>query len=180
MKHQDDSIRVKTRLLEWEDNYPFTNLILLPSNSMSNSILSFKVLSRWTPNYWFDLTRKYFVLFLQNEIREWIVEIHKSKVFSSKLFVTPPIYILVDLVRVSEVFEVVTVDLYGPFFLENKFRIWIVIFTCAEYRAVYLELVTNLTTEGFTHALKRSIGRRDRNSATYSDNGVFLGVPTIS
>ncbi|XP_035217593.1 uncharacterized protein LOC118190907 [Stegodyphus dumicola] len=63
------------------------------------------------------------------------------------------------------------IDLCSPLFLKNKSKVSIVIYTYAVYRAVHLQLVINLPTEGFIHALGRCIARTGRISAIYSDNG---------
>ena len=39
--------------------------------------------------------------------------------------------------------------------LKHRPKVWIVLFTCTVYRAMNLELVTNLSTVGFIHALKK-------------------------
>ncbi|KFM60852.1 hypothetical protein X975_02759, partial [Stegodyphus mimosarum] len=45
------------------------------------------------------------------------------------------------------------------------------IYTCAVYRAVHPELVTNLSTKCFIHSLIRLIAKRGRISTIYRDNG---------
>ncbi|UYV80932.1 hypothetical protein LAZ67_19002211 [Cordylochernes scorpioides] len=59
----------------------------------------------------------------------------------------------------------------------NKKKAWIVIFTCAVYRGVHLELVTSLSMEAFLQAFRRFIARRGRPLIVYSDNGTnFKGM----
>ncbi|GFX68150.1 integrase catalytic domain-containing protein [Trichonephila clavipes] len=54
---------------------------------------------------------------------------------------------------------------------------WIVLFTCAVFRAVHLELITSLSTTDFIQAMRRFIARRGRISVMYSDNGTnFTGL----
>ena len=62
-------------------------------------------------------------------------------------------------------------DLAGPLFLKDKSKAWIVLYTCAVYRAVHLELVQSLTTEAFLQAFRRFIARRGKPKIVYSDNG---------
>ncbi|UYV67850.1 hypothetical protein LAZ67_5002241 [Cordylochernes scorpioides] len=76
-----------------------------------------------------------------------------------------------DRVRDAAVFEIVGVDLTGHLILKNKKKAWIVIFTCAVYRGVHLELVTSLSMEAFLQAFRRFIARRGRPLIVYSDNG---------
>uniref|UniRef100_A0A5S6PZR0 Integrase catalytic domain-containing protein n=1 Tax=Trichuris muris TaxID=70415 RepID=A0A5S6PZR0_TRIMR len=56
----------------------------------------------------------------------------------------------------------------------NRRKAWIVLFTCAIYRAIHLELVTSLTTEAFVQSLRRFVARRGKPSVVYSDNGTNL------
>lgn len=50
-------------------------------------------------------------------------------------------------------------------------------FVCLAVRAVHIELVTDLTSEGFIATLNRFIARRGKPSTIYSDNGTnFVGA----
>ncbi|UYV67961.1 hypothetical protein LAZ67_5002637 [Cordylochernes scorpioides] len=72
------------------------------------------------------------------------------------------------------IFQVVGIDLAGPLYLKDGSKMWMVLFTCAVYRAIHLEMVSNLETDSFILALSRFIGRRGRPSTIYSDNGTNL------
>ncbi|GBM92995.1 hypothetical protein AVEN_161836-1 [Araneus ventricosus] len=81
--------------------------------------------------------------------------------------------------RVSDtvVFEVTGVDLALPLFLKSGSKLSIVLFTCAVYRAVHLELVASLTTDSFLMAFRRFIARTGRPRTVYSDNSTnFKGA----
>lgn len=74
-------------------------------------------------------------------------------------------------------FEVTGVDLAGPLFLKSKEKAWVVLFTCAVYRAVHFELVTSLSTEAFLQAVRRMTARRGQVATFYCDNGTnFVGA----
>lgn len=60
---------------------------------------------------------------------------------------TPPLPI--NRVRDAAVFEISGVDFAGPLYLRGGMKAWVAIFTCAVYRAVHLELVSDLSTSGF-------------------------------
>ncbi|UYV80233.1 hypothetical protein LAZ67_18002105 [Cordylochernes scorpioides] len=80
-------------------------------------------------------------------------------------------------VRDATAFEILGVDLAGPLYLNNKTKAWIVLFTCAVFRDIHLELVTSLSTEAFIQALRKFIARRGRPTVIYSDNGTnFVGA----
>ncbi|GFR16358.1 integrase catalytic domain-containing protein [Trichonephila clavata] len=54
-----------------------------------------------------------------------------------------------DRVRDAAVFEIIGLDLAGPLILKNGEKNWILILTCAVYRAIHLELLTSVSTESF-------------------------------
>ncbi|GFX46292.1 integrase catalytic domain-containing protein [Trichonephila clavipes] len=68
------------------------------------------------------------------------------------------------------------VDLAGPLHLKDRRKGWVVLFTCAVFRAVHFEPITSLSTAAFLQSLRRFISRRGRPSIIYSDNGTnFVG-----
>ncbi|GFT83810.1 integrase catalytic domain-containing protein [Trichonephila clavipes] len=71
-------------------------------------------------------------------------------------------------------FQITGADLAGPLSLRGGSKAWIVLFTCAVYRAVHLELVSSLSTESFMKALRRFWAR---GSTLYTDNCTnFVGA----
>ncbi|GBM03007.1 hypothetical protein AVEN_14521-1 [Araneus ventricosus] len=76
-----------------------------------------------------------------------------------------------DRLRDSATFETTGIDLAGPLYLRDGSKSWVVLYTCAVYRAVHLELVTSLTTDKFLLSLRRFISRRGRPSIIYTDKG---------
>ncbi|GFW01838.1 putative RNA-directed DNA polymerase from transposon X-element [Trichonephila clavipes] len=88
-----------------------------------------------------------------------------------------PVSLPDDRVNDAAVFEVVGVDLAGPLYVKGGQKSWIVLFTCATYRAVHLELTSSLSTDAFLLSLRRFIARRGRPRVIYSDNGTnFRGA----
>ncbi|GFW88506.1 integrase catalytic domain-containing protein [Trichonephila clavipes] len=68
------------------------------------------------------------------------------------------------------------VDLADPLHLKDKRKGWVVLFTCAVFRAMHFELITSLSTAAFLQSLRRFILQRDRPTIIYSDNGTnFVG-----
>ncbi|XP_015122234.1 uncharacterized protein LOC107044737 [Diachasma alloeum] len=88
--------------------------------------------------------------------------------------------------RVTEAkpFSNVGVDYCGPFYVKekkhrnrNRVKVWVAVFVCFVVKAVHLEVVTDLTTEGFIAALKRFVARRGKPRNIHSDNGSnFIGA----
>ncbi|XP_055944482.1 uncharacterized protein LOC129975444 [Argiope bruennichi] len=65
----------------------------------------------------------------------------------------------------------------GPLFLKEDKKSWVLIFTCAVYRAVHFELVTAASTDVFLMAFRRFVSRRGRCTTIYCDNGSnFVGA----
>ncbi|XP_076764827.1 uncharacterized protein LOC143431770 [Xylocopa sonorina] len=59
----------------------------------------------------------------------------------------------------------------------KQHKAYVAVFVCLAVKAVHLELVSDLTSEGFIAALKRFIARRRLCKAIYSDNGRnFVGA----
>ncbi|XP_035220347.1 uncharacterized protein LOC118193377 [Stegodyphus dumicola] len=74
----------------------------------------------------------------------------RCKRFSAKPPTTAPIQLPLDRVRDAFAFEVTGIDLCGPLILKNKNKDWVVLFTCAVYRCVHLELMTSETLHPIT------------------------------
>ncbi|XP_055924549.1 uncharacterized protein LOC129956644 [Argiope bruennichi] len=121
-----------------------------------------------------SLRENYWILKSRTTIRQVIRTCVICQRFSSRPLEVASAPLPEDRVRDAYVFEVVGVDLCGPLYLKNKTKCWAVLFTCAVYRAVHIELVTSLSTDSFILALRRFISRRGRPATIYSDNGTNL------
>ncbi|GBN96562.1 hypothetical protein AVEN_117322-1 [Araneus ventricosus] len=95
----------------------------------------------------------------------------RDKTFLSTRFEMQPPYLS------TEYNEITGEDLAGPLFLCGGGKVWIVLFTCAVYPAIHLELVASLSAETFMQALRRIWARRGRRSTLYTDNSTnFIGA----
>ncbi|XP_035217854.1 uncharacterized protein LOC118191153 [Stegodyphus dumicola] len=74
-------------------------------------------------------------------------------------------------VRDAYAFEVTGVDIAGPLYLKENRKVWILLFTCGVYRAVHLELIESLSTNGFFIGFRRFIAQP---RVVYSDNGTYF------
>ena len=70
------------------------------------------------------------------------------------------------------------VDFAGPFCIKMghvrrpvKLKAYVCVFVCLTYKAIHLELVSDLTTAAFKACLARFISRRNKPQHIYSDNG---------
>lgn len=58
-----------------------------------------------------------------------------------------------------------------------KIKAYVCVFVCMTIKAVHLEVISDLTTEGFLAALRRFVARRGLPKTIYSDNGTnFVGA----
>ena len=74
-------------------------------------------------------------------------------------------------------FTFVGLDYLGPLVIKdgiNLIKNWICIFTCLNIRAIHLELVNDMSTEGFILCLRRFIARRGSPNLIISDNASQL------
>ena len=77
----------------------------------------------------------------------------------------------------KEPFLLVGLDYLGPLFTSNESsnsKNWLCLFTCLSIRAVHIELVENMTTEGFLMCMRRFIARRGKPKLIVSDNASQL------
>ncbi|UYV64449.1 hypothetical protein LAZ67_3000757 [Cordylochernes scorpioides] len=174
-------LRIKTKICRREDFANFRMPILLPSDHFLVSLLIRwnhethghaglqTLLSILRENYWILRSRK--------TVKKIINQCIRCKRFTATPATVESTSLPEDRVRDAAVFEIVGVDLTGHLILKNKKKAWIVIFTCAVYRGVHLELVTSLSMEAFLQAFRRFIARRGRPLIVYSDNGTnFKGI----
>ncbi|UYV74052.1 hypothetical protein LAZ67_11001974, partial [Cordylochernes scorpioides] len=174
-------LRVKTKISRRQDLESFRMPLLLPSDHDLVYLLI-----RWKHETWghvglqtlMNLLREdYWILKFRRTVRRVIHQCVKCRRFTAKSGSVESVELPENRVRDASIFEVVGIDLTGPLVLRNRRKVWIVIFTCAVYRAVHLELVTSLSTENFLQAFRRFVARRGRPYVVYSDNGTnFRGA----
>lgn len=180
-KDSEDIIRVKTKITERRDDPDFVAPILLPGNCIFTQRLIKYVHGKnchaGVQMLMSILRGKFWIVKARKTIRNVVSKCVRCRRYSAKPGVSDPVSLPVDRVRDANVFEVVGIDLAGPLYLKNREKVWIVLFTCAIYRAVHLELVSSLSTEAFLLSLRRFIARRSRPKTIYTDNGTnFKGA----
>ncbi|XP_035215816.1 uncharacterized protein LOC118189340 [Stegodyphus dumicola] len=181
---QNGILRAKTNVLQRQDNENFRYPIILPSKHILVERLIYEkhlelqhagvstLMTNLRENFWILKSRKS----IRNIIRKCV----RCKRFVSQRVEVEPGFPPEDRVREGATFEVVGVDLAGPLYLREGSKAWIVLYTCAIYRAIHLELVTSLSTETFIQSLRRFIARRGRPYVIYSDNGTnFIGTNSV-
>ncbi|GFW07454.1 integrase catalytic domain-containing protein [Trichonephila clavipes] len=116
------------------------------------------------------LRESYWILKGRKTIKEVIKTCIICKRFNAKPISVSERLLPQDRVRDDAVFEIIGLDLAGSLIFKNGENNWILILTCAVYRAIHLELLTSVSTESFLLGLSRFIARRGRPSVIYSDN----------
>ncbi|GFW41337.1 integrase catalytic domain-containing protein [Trichonephila clavipes] len=165
-------------LQRWEGPTSFP--IILPSDHTVVKLLIMNahndLLHAGTPMSMSHLREKYWIIKACKTIRNCIRKYVKCQRFKAKKCDVSPCILPKDRVRDATTFEIVGVDLAGPLYLKHGPKAYIVLYTCAVYRAIHLELITSLTTEAFFQSLRRFISRRGRPTTIYSDNGTNFKV----
>ncbi|GBN89459.1 hypothetical protein AVEN_97323-1, partial [Araneus ventricosus] len=121
-----------------------------------------------------NLREEFWILKYRKTVRKVLKNCVICKRFDTRPIETPTAPLPVDRLRAASVFEIIGVDFAGPLYLKGNQKSWIVIYTCAVFRAIHLELTTSLTTESFLQSFRRYVARRGRPSVVYSDNGTNL------
>ena len=70
----------------------------------------------------------------------------------------------------SRPFSKVGLDFFGPLYVDEGTKVWVLLFTCATSRAVHLELVRTQSTEDVKRALRRFFALRSTPEFIVSDN----------
>ncbi|XP_054713646.1 uncharacterized protein LOC129223104 [Uloborus diversus] len=184
IRDQSGLRRVRTRIVEREDSYEFRYPILLPSKHyIVNCFVRdyhLKYSHAGTQALTVIMREEFWIIGARRIIRSIVKNCVRCKRFAAKPPTTGSIQLPLDRVRDAFAFEVTGIDLCGPLILWNKTKTWIVLFTCAVYRCVHLELVSSISTETFIQALRRFIARRGRPSVVYTDNGTnFVGASRL-
>ena len=153
-------------------HHPVVDMIILEDHKLNSHAGIQALQSRLRERFWIISSRK--------TIRRVLGSCVRCKRYDVKKIEASPAPLPLDRIRNCKVFEVAGVDLAGPFYVREKEdvqKVWLVLYTCAVYRAVHLELVKSLSTDAFLLSFRRIIARRGRPSIVYSDNGTnFVGV----
>ncbi|XP_045451223.1 uncharacterized protein LOC123660165 [Melitaea cinxia] len=127
-----------------------------------------------------DLRKRFWILGIRLLVKSVIDKCIVCRRHRSQPTPAPAAPLPLDRVQLTAPFQVTGVDLAGPLYLQDGEKCWIVLYTCAVYRAVHLELTKSLSTEAFLRTFRRFIARRGRSSIMISDNGTnFTGTRNL-
>ena len=183
-KDDEGLLRIKTKLLNRNDLPCFKKPVILPNkHRLVDQMIMEEHLRSGHGG----------VQMLMSKLREkvWILQTRRAcqRVLrtcrncirhTSKPYEVDPATLPENRVKEAEAFEVTGVDLAGPLFLRNGTKAWIVLYTCAVFRCVWLDYVLSVSTEAFIDSLQRFISLCGRPKTIYSDNGTnFVGANNI-
>ncbi|GFW23979.1 integrase catalytic domain-containing protein [Trichonephila clavipes] len=173
--------RVKTRITERSDHPEFIYPIILPGECLfTQRLIEYyhrQNCHAGTQILLGILRERFWIVRSRRVVRKIVRSCIRCKRYKCKSPNSEPVSLPGDRVNDAAVFEVVGVDLAGPLYVKGGQKSWIVLFTCATYRAVHLELTSSLSTDAFLLSLRRFIARRGRPRVIYSDNGTnFRGA----
>ena len=120
----------------------------------------------------------------RSAINKIIKDCPTCKKFSAKLFPAPkPPQLPSERVNLSTPYTTVGVDYTGHYFISqfnSKFKVYLLLFTCFQTRAVHLELVSSLSVKEFFLAFCRFTSTHTIPHTVWSDNAsTFLSANSI-
>lgn len=174
-------IRVRTRLLLSDEPDYFKHPILLPHNDVIIHRMVFEkhcqMQHAGVQILVANIREKFWITSIKRLVRGVIRKCVICRRYQAKPVEPPCAPLPQARVKCAAAFEITGIDMAGPLYLQSGDKVWIVLFTCAVYRAVHLELARSLSTECFLMALRRFIARRGRVQVIYTDNGTnFIGA----
>lgn len=126
------------------------------------------------------LRNKYWIVGIRRLTKKVISNCIICKRYKAKHYEVPQPPLPEERIRNAAAFEVTGIDLAGPLYLKGNKKCWIVLYTCAVYRAIHLELTDSLSTASFIMTLRRFIARQGRVRVIYTDNGTnFQGAANL-
>ncbi|GBO33535.1 hypothetical protein AVEN_139183-1 [Araneus ventricosus] len=183
-KDEDGLLRVKIKIIYRKDTENFRKPVLLPSeHEVVSRLICFhhEKNSHCGVQTLINILREtYWILRGRKSVRRVISSCVICKRYSSKNLecVTAPLP--ENRVCDAAVFQIAGIDTAGSLFLKGNQKVWVLLFTCAVYKAVHLELLSGVSTEAFLMALRRFVARRGRCSIIYCDNGTnFVGAANV-
>jgi Pao retrotransposon peptidase./Integrase core domain. len=172
----DDSgyLRLVTRLAQadwmpWATRCPIILSIRHPAASLLVRSAHERALHEGARTTYAELSKKYWMPF----------NVVKSEVFRCKICrESKPLRLDAPVGRLQRsrlqpwttVFHETGMDFFGPFMADGR-KVWGLLFTCFNTRAVHIELVRKVAVADWLNALERFMSRRGKPAAITSDNG---------
>lgn len=177
----DGVLRVGGRLRHSELSYQRKHPMILPKSNFITDLLItyYHHIHRHTgiQTTLYILRQKYWIIDGRNEIKKIIRSCitccrARPKLATHKMGDLPAVR-----VTKARAFQNVGIDYCGHFFIKerkfrnlNKIKTYVAIFVCMVTKAIHIEVVSDLTTEGFLGALSRFVHRRGKPDSIHCDN----------
>ncbi|XP_059047188.1 uncharacterized protein LOC131842631 [Achroia grisella] len=180
----ENIVRVKTRVTLSDNTNNFIRPILLPGkNILIERLVRLKhkeTLHAGSQTLINCVREQYWIIGIRRLVKSIIRHCVACRRHNSRPYTVHSAPLPADRVRCGAAFEATGIDMAGPLYLKSGDKCWVVLFTCATYRAIHLELCTSLSTEDFLLSLRRFLARRGRVRTIYSDNGTnFRGAHSL-
>jgi len=180
----DGLFHVKTRMTYKDDWTSFISPILLPSQDpyVEQMIREVHLNASHAGTQFVlnALREKYWILGGRKTVSQVLRKCVTCKRFAIKNLECEPAPLPQNRIETQFAFQTTGVDLAGPVILKKGKKAWIVLYTCAVYRAVYLDWVDSLSTEEFVESLEKFTYVIGRPCTIYSDNGTnFVGTENL-
>ena len=183
---KDGVVRVGGRLTRASLQFGESHPVLLPADHIVSKLVARdthnRVLHAGRERTLCECRRKFWILRGRNLVQKMV----KDCVTCRRLRQSPHSTLMADLSSdrlklFALPFTVTGVDLFGPFYLKygrhKKMKSWGAVFMCATVRAMHSEIVQDLSTEAFLHALRRFAARHGWPQTIISDNRtLFVGA----
>ena len=173
-------IRLRTLISSRDDHFGFRCPIVLdPQHPLVSRLMKYrheKLKHAGIPMVLSNLREQVWIISSRRAIRSVLVKCADCKRYKATRIEASPATLPEERIRDAAAFEVSGVDFAGPLDLKGGEKARTCLFTCAVYRAIHLELAT----EVFMGAFRRFIARRGRPSIVFSDNGTnFTGASNL-
>jgi len=184
-KSEDGLYHIKTRLSYKNDEHLFKFPIVLPGKDpLVQQLIEFTHRSHCHAGTQFvlnQLRERYWILQGRRTVDQVIRKCVTCRRYSSKNVTCDPAPLPALRIDTSQsCFQTTGVDLAGPIVLKGGKKSWVVIYTCAVYRAVYLDIVDSLSSEEFLNSLHKFTCIVGRPTTIFSDNGTnFVGAESL-
>ncbi|XP_011700862.1 PREDICTED: uncharacterized protein LOC105457721 [Wasmannia auropunctata] len=184
----DGLIRVGGRIQKSELAFSRKHPILLPSRHNLTDRIIHETHERHhhagIQTTLYILRQKYWLIDGRNQVRKIVRACVKCFRFDASAVEYKMGSLPAARVREAVPFTNTGVDFCGPFFIKEKkhrnrarVKVYVCVFVCMAIKAVHLEIVSDLSSDGFLAALRRFVARRGLPAHVYSDNGTnFVGA----
>lgn len=181
---KDEILRLKTKIILADFPEDFKTPAVLPASSIIIRRLveqrHTQLLHAGTNMMITDIRKRFWIIGIRKLVKSvidkcMICKRHRAKPTQASAAPLP-----IERIQPMATFEVTGVDLAGPIYLRGDVKSWIVIYCCAVYRCIHLELTQSLSTEAFIRTFRRFISRRGRPRLIITDNGTnFTGTKNL-